>query len=188
MIMEKIPEIFNMELLIRSMKFHLLDRSCSVLSLKPSLFTEFMSMPSSSHFRLLCSMISRAVFPLLFFVSILAPKRSKFLRASSLLTSNKFGSSSQFDDSSQWSTESNWTWYNRITLAVFRLKPGCPSGDSHENLHYNQQCLDLHRGLIMPVLLHHSFCVGRPSSKALYGITFTVYRTLITVQKYISLP
>ena len=79
-----------------------------VLSLKPSLFTEFMSIPSSSHFLVLCSIISRAVFPRLFFVSIRAPKRSKFLLASSLLTSNKFGSSSQFDDSSQWRTESNW--------------------------------------------------------------------------------
>lgn len=84
--------------------------SAFVLSLKPSLFTEFMSIPSSSHFLLLCSIISRAVFPRLFFVSILAPKRSKFLLASSLLTSNKFGSSSQFDDSSQWRTESNWKW------------------------------------------------------------------------------
>ena len=56
---------------------------------------------------------------------------------------------------------------------------------SHENLHYNQLCLGLHRGLIKLVLLHHSFCVERPSLKASYGMTFKFYRTLIYVQIYI---
>ena len=94
--------------------------SSAVLS-KPSLFTEFMSMPSSlsrakRYPRALCVTMSWAVFPRLFRIAVLAPNTSKCFRASLRLISNRSLSRSEFELSSQWRTDSPWRNYTYENL------------------------------------------------------------------------
>ena len=133
--------------------------SSAVLS-KPSLFTEFMSMPSSlsrakRYPRALCVTMSWAVFPRLFRIAVLAPNTSKCFRASLRLISNRSLSRSEFELSSQWRTDSPWRNY------------------TYENLNKN------HGRWHKPIYTHHSqwYIVNekRESFKLICPLCFGTY-------------